>query len=126
MQERIDGSFSKIEKSTELLKRLMEDRFELMQTRAIHFGAEKELEELRTEKIKSHSKNAYEPEFKSTIEELNKRIEVLEKARADVVASETSPVIHLSPKEVEDFMIGHKRDFLKKKYKRRKKGKNKK
>lgn len=47
MQEYNDGSFGKIQKGSELLKKLADDQEELSKTKAVHFGSEQELNELK-------------------------------------------------------------------------------
>ena len=52
MQEYNDGSFGDIKDSAELLKELADDLPELEKTKAIHFGTEEDLRDMKTKGTK--------------------------------------------------------------------------
>ena len=47
MQEYHDGTFGEISKDEDLLRKVLDDADERARTKAIHFGTEEQLEELR-------------------------------------------------------------------------------
>ncbi len=73
MQERNDGSFSPTQESFDLFNKLMNDSMELARTRAIHFGTEQELEQVKAKKS-----------LDVKLERLDKRVKKLENLRPNM------------------------------------------
>ncbi len=54
MQERLDGSFGDIMDGESLLKKMFEDKLEMLTTKALHFGTKEELEDIKNQKDVYH------------------------------------------------------------------------